>query len=384
MLKKVLICLLIVTFLLTGCTGEKEVSGSGYKTVKIGLIGPLTGDVAQFGNQMVQGATLAMKQINESGGIKNGVYAGAKYEFETFDDRADPTEAANIAQQLVTRKEVLGLIGPVNSSNAYAILPILYDANIPVVSGGASNPGITQKGWSNFFRPFLNDGMAAPLMAEMLDDLGYQKVIVAYANNDFGLGIYKGFEEKAKELGMEILTADAWQPGEDRDFSSMITKWQSLDADVIFLAGEYTETGLIIKQARVNGMEQPIVNEGGFGPDLLEVVGEQGEGVIVQTHFDRFSEDEKTKKFVQDFIKEFDEEPAENASIGYDAFLVMHDAVSRLEEEGREALVKAISETKDLECINFTVAFAENGELLSPGRAPTVIIKGGKYESYKR
>lgn len=384
MLKKILVFLLILSVILTGCSGGKQVSETGDKTVKIGLIGPLTGDVAQFGNQMVQGATLAMKQINESGGIKSGIYAGAKYEFETFDDRADPTEAANIAQQLVTREDILGIIGPVNSSNAFAILPILYDANIPVVSGGASNPGITEKGWKNFFRPFLNDGMAAPLMAEMLDDLGYKKVIVAYANNDFGLGIYKGFEERAKELGMEILSADAWQPGEDRDFSSMITKWQSLNADVIFVAGEYTESGLIIKQARVNGMEIPIVNEGGYGPDLLDVVGEEGEGVIVQTHFDRFSQDEKTKKFVEDFINEFNEEPAENASIGYDAFLVMHDGISRLEEEGREALVKSISKTKDLECINFTVSFAENGELLSPGRAPTVIIKNGKYESYKR
>lgn len=383
MLKKLLICLLVVTMLIAGCSAPAPSVGSGDKTVKIALIGPLTGDVAQFGNQMVQGATLAMEQINENGGIKSGVYAGAKYEFVTYDDRADATEATNISQQLTTKEDILGIIGPVNSSNAYAILPILNTAGIPVVSGGASNPGLAQQGWNNFFRAFLNDGMAAPLMADMVKKMGHNKVVVAYANNDFGLGIYEGFKARAIELGMELLSSDAWQPGEDRDFSALITKWKSLNPDIIFIAGEYTETGVIIKQARTAGIEQSIVNEGGFSPDLLDIVGKEGEGVIVQTHFDRFSEDEQTKTFVDRFIKKFNEEPAENASIGYDAFLVIHDAVSRMETEGRKALMESIRETKDLKCINFIVTFADNGELASPGRAPTVIIKDGKYESFK-
>lgn len=379
MLKRWITCSLVLVLMLM-----LVLSGYAGNTVKIALVAPMTGDAAFWGNQMVKGANLAMEQINERGGIQKGVYKGAKYEFLTYDDRGDVTESTNISQQLITKDDVLGMIGPVNSSNAFAILPILSKANFAVVSGGASNAEIAQKGWKNFFRAFLNDGQAAPLMAELVNRLGHKKILVAHSNNDFGMGIYAGFKGRAEELGMEILSADAWMAGEDRDFSSMLTKWDTLDADVIFIAGEYTESAVIIKQARSAGIELPIINEGAYSPDLLDIVGEDGDGVIVQTHFNRFGEDEQTVEFVRRFKELYGEEPAENGSIGYDAFLVMHDAISRMEEEGREALVKALSETKDLQCINFNVTFDENGELDSPGRAPIVMIKDGKYQAYEQ
>ncbi len=356
---------------------------AGACTVKVAMIGPLTGDAAFWGNQMVQGASLGIEQVNAAGGIQSGPYQGCTYEIVgPFDDRGDPTEATNIAQQVTTMDDVLAVIGPVNSSNAYAILPILQEARIPVISGGASNPDLTQQGWDNFFRAFLHDGGGANFVARFMNGEGYKRIAAAYSNNDYGRGIFESYAETAKELGMEIVAEDAWQPGQDREFSPLVTRWQTQNPDAIFLGGEYTEAALIVKQVRLAGMEQPIVVQGAYGPDFLEISGEQGEGVVVQTMFDPFRSDETTQTFVEQFNEKYGENPAENGSIGYDAFLVLNNAMNHLEGEGREALIQALEKTKDFRAMNYVVTFDENGEMLVPDEAPLVIIQDGAYQSY--
>jgi branched-chain amino acid transport system substrate-binding protein len=360
-----------------------EEEASGPCTVKIAMEAPLTGDSAFWGNQMVQGVTLAMEQINEAGGIQSGPYAGCTYEVVgPFDDQGDPAEATNIAQQMTTNDEILAMVGPVNSSNAFAVLPILNQARIPAISGGASNPDLTKQGWDSFFRAFLHDGGGAVFLAKFVNQQGYEKVVVAFSNNDYGRGIFESFKAKGEELGIELLSEDAWAPGEDRDFSSLITRWQTQGPDAIVICGEYTESALVTKQARLAGMEQPIVIQGAYGPDFLEIAGEQAEGVIIETLFDPLRPDDVTQTFVSQFREKADEDPAENGSIGYDAFLVLDDAVNRMEEEGREALIKALAETTDFRAMNYVVTFDETGEMLVPDSAPLVIVKDGKYESY--
>ncbi len=352
-------------------------------TVKIAMVGPLTGDAAFWGNQMVRGASLAIDQINTAGGIKNGPYKGCTFEVSgPYDDRADPTEATNIVQKLTTMNDVLAMIGPVNSSNGFAILPILAQARIPVISGGASNADLTKHSWDNFFRAFLNDGGGATFVAKLFGKLGYKRIVVAYSNNDYGTGIFNTFSTKVKELGIEILSADTWKPSEDREFSPLITRWQSQNPDAIFIAGEYTESGLIVKQSRVAGMKQPIINQGAYGPDFLKIVGEQGEGVIVETLFDPLRGDEVTQKFVKQYHDKYNEDPAENGSIGYDAMLVLNDATNRMTEPGREALIVALKATKDFRALNYVVSFDETGEMVVPDNAPLVIIHNGAYASY--
>lgn len=352
-------------------------------TVKIAMEAPLTGDSAFWGNQMVQGVTLAMEQINEAEGIRSGPYAGCTYEVVgPFDDQGDPAEATNIAQQMTTNDEILAMVGPVNSSNAFAVLPILNQARIPAISGGASNPDLTKQGWDSFFRAFLHDGGGAVFLAKFVNQQGHKRVVVAYSNNDYGRGIFESFKAKGEELGIELLSEDAWAPGEDRDFSSLITRWQTQEPDAIVICGEYTESALITKQARLAGMEQPIVIQGAYGPDFLEIAGEQAEGVIIETLFDPLRPDDLTQTFVRQFRERAGEDPAENGSIGYDAFLVLDDAVNRMEEEGREALIKALAETTDFRAMNYVVTFDETGEMLVPDSAPLVIVKDGKYESY--
>jgi branched-chain amino acid transport system substrate-binding protein len=352
-------------------------------TFKIAMIGPLTGDAAFWGNQIVRGATLAIDQVNEAGGIAAGPYVGCTYEVVgPFDDQGDPAESTNIAQQVTTMDDVMAIIGPVNSSNGFAILPILNEARIPTISGGASNADLTKQGWDNFFRAFLNDGGGAVFMAKFLSQQGYEKVVVAYSANDYGQGIHDNFAAKAEELGIELLSEDAWTPGEDREFAPLITRWQSQEPDAIFIAGEYTEAALITKQARLAGMEQPIFVQGAYGPDFLEIAGEQAEGVVVETLFDPLRGDEVTQTFVSQYEERYDETPAENGSIGYDAMLVLNDAVSRMEGSSREDLIAALAATKDFPAMNYVVTFDETGEMEVPDSAPLVVVQDGQYASF--
>jgi branched-chain amino acid transport system substrate-binding protein len=353
-------------------------------TVKIALEAPLTGDSAFWGNQMVQGATIAKDQFNEAGGVQEGPYAGCLYEFVgPFDDQGDPAEATNIAQSLTTHDEVLAMIGPVNSSNAFAVLPILHEAGIPTISGGASNPDLTKQGWDNFFRAFLNDGAIAIYLARFVKNQGHGEVVCAYSNNDYGRGIFDSFSAEAERLGgIEVLSADAWAPGEDRDFSAQITRWQEQDPDAILIMGEYTEAALITKQARLAGMEQPIIDQGSYGPDFLELAGEQAEGAIILTMFDPFRPDEVTQTFVDEFQEQYGEKPAENGAIAYTAFQVLNDAINRMEKEGREELIDELASTQDFDALLGSVTFDETGEMMVPDVAPMVIVKDTEYQSY--
>lgn len=354
------------------------------KEVKIAIVGPMTGDAAFWGNQLRQGVSLGFEEINSSGGIKSGPYKGAKLSIiGPLDDRGDPTEAANIAGKLATMDEVLAVIGPVNSSNAFSMVPILSRAGIPVISGGASNRNLTKQGWKTFFRPFLPDSGVAQFMANLFNKLGYKKVVAAYSNNDFGRGIFEHFKTEAQELGITILSEDGWKPAQDREFSPIITRWISMKPDAVFLAGEYTESGLIVKQARTAGLDVPILNQGAYGPDFLGIVGEQGEGVIVQTHFSPFSKDETTQAFVRKFEEKYGESPAENGAMGYNDVLVIHEAICNMEKEGRPALLKSLRGMKKFQSMLFEITFDETGEIFVPDRAPLTIIKNGKYEGFE-
>ncbi len=353
-------------------------------TVRVAVVGPITGDSAFWGNQLVQGVKLAIEEFNAAGGVKGGPYKGLKYEMVgPFDDRGDPTEAVNIAGKLATMNDVLAVIGPVNSSNGFAMIPVLNRAGIPVISGGASNRDLTKQGWKTFFRPFLPDSGVAQFMARLFNKLGYKRVVAAYSNNDFGRGIYEHFKATAQTLGITIVSEDGWKPGQDREFSPLVTRWMAQKPDAVFLAGEYTESGLIVKQARTAGMSQPIINQGAYGSDFLEIVGKHGEGVIVQTHFSPFGTDEVTQRFVRTFTAKYGESPAENGAIGYNGFLVLNDAIGRMEKQGRPALLKALRETDSFQSMMFDITFDETGEILVPDRAPLTIIKNGKYQAYE-
>ena len=376
---------LVFAVLLSACAPKATPTPTPRPTVKIAMEAPLTGDAAFWGKQMVQGATLAMEQINNAGGIKSGPYAGCKYEVVgPFDDQGDPAQATNIAQQMSTNDQILAMVGPVNSSNAFAILPILQKARIPAISGGASNPQLTKQGWDNFFRAFLHDGAGATFLARFVKGLGHKKLVAAYSNNDYGRGIFESFKAEAQRLGgMEFLSEDAWAPGKDRDFSALITRWQAQNPDAIVTCGEYTESALIAKQARLAGMKQPYINQGAYGPDFLKIAGEQGEGAIIETMFDPLRPDPTTQTFVKQFRDKYGEDPAENGAIAYDAFLVLNDAINRMASTGREAMIKALAATKNFRAMNYVVTFDQTGEMLVPDTAPLVIIKNGKYESYQ-
>ena len=352
-------------------------------TFQVALMSPRTGDSAYWGLQTQYGATQGLEEINAAGGITEGPYAGCTYEIVgPFDDRGDPTEATNIAQQITTMDDVMAIIGPVNSSNMFAIMPIIDEAGIPMISGGASNPDLTKQGWSYFFRAFMNDGALARAAASFVHQQGYDRVVVAYSNSDYGRGIFENFQARGEELGMTILSADAWTPGQDREFTALVTKWQGLNPDAIFTAGEYTEAALITKQARLAGMEIPILGQGMYSEDFIQIAGPQGEGVLAFSLLDPFRQDALTTGFVQDFQARWGEAAAENAGFGYNAALVLNDAVSRMQGEGRDALRQALAETRDLPVVSYSVTFDETGEMVVPDTVPIVTLHDGVWISY--
>ena len=228
----------------------------------------------------------------------------------------------------------------------------------------------------------MHDGAQAIYLARYSQMQGWERMVTAYSNTDYGRGVYESLAAELERLGIEILFADTWAPGEDRDFSALVTRWAEQAPDAIAIVGEYTEAALITKQSRLAGMDQPVLNHGGFNEDFLEIAGEQGEGVVVVTMFDPFRSDDVTRAFVQQFEDEFGEAAAENAAMAYTAFQVLHDAIGRMEGEGREALLTQMAATADLDTLLGSVTFDETGEMVVPEVAPMVIVQDGVFQSY--
>lgn len=318
----VLVCVMAV-FCLAGCGQNNGASSSGYTSENtefvIGCTGPLTGDASSYGISVQEGAKLAIRQINEAGGLN-----GYKFKFDMKDDKATAADAAT-GYDTLFEAGMQASIGSVTSGSADSFASKAVEDNVFFLTPSASAANVIADR-DNAFRVCFGDPDQGVLAADELVK-NFENIGCIYDTSDpYSAGIYEAFEAAMKEKGVEFNT-QSFDAENKKDFSTQIEALK--DCDVIFLPIYYTEAGLIAKAATAKGCGAVL-----FGCDGLDGIADQVDSSVKNeikyiTPFDVNSTEPTTKKFVDDYQAEYGKAPDQFAADGYDAIMTIFEAMKK-------------------------------------------------------
>lgn len=379
---KKFISLLLVACLLTVCfagCGSTEDSN----TLIIGGIGPLTGDLASYGNSVKQGAQLAVDEINANGGV-NGIQLELQFE----DDQGDETSAVNAYSTLIDNGMKVSL-GTVTSAPCVAVTEEVKKDGILMITPSGSQKECTQ--YDTCFRICFTDPDQGTYSADFIADNNIaKKIAIIYdKSNDYSVGIKETFVAEAAARGLEVVTEQAFTDQSKTDFSTQLQKVKESGAEMLFLPLYYTEVSLILTQADSMGVD-PII----FGVDgmdgIIEQMGDKvalTEDIILLTPFAADATDDKTVSFVTAYKEAYNETPDQFAADGYDAVYTIAAAYEKsgLEsidaDDFNEKMVAAMTQIT-VEGVTGTMTWSADGE---PAKnATAVVIKNGVYTAYNK
>jgi branched-chain amino acid transport system substrate-binding protein len=354
--------LLVATLVLatSGCLKNKtESSNEGTATadvIRVGEVGSMTGSEATFGTSTSKAIQLAFKQANDAGGIK-----GKKLELLSMDNQGKPEEAAMAVTNLITQKKVVAVLGEVASSRSIAMAPIAQQYKVPMVSPSSTNPRVTEIG-DYIFRVCFIDPFQGFVMAKFAaENLKVKRVaILKDVKNDYSVGLAEVFTAEFKKMGGTIVNEKSYSAG-DMDFKSQLTAIRGSNPEAIYVPGYYTEVGLIARQAQELGMKTPLLGGDGWdSPKLTEIGGKAIEGSYFSNHYSVEDSSPRVQKFIEDYKKAYDGEvPNGLAATGYDAALVLIDAMKRATDLSPTAIRDALATTKDFQAVTGIISIDE-------------------------
>ncbi|MDR2304217.1 MAG: ABC transporter substrate-binding protein [Treponema sp.] len=352
--------------------------GAAGDTITIGVFEPMTGANAAGGQMEVEAIRLA-NRLYPTVTVDGKEY---KINLAIVDTKTDKVEAANAVERLIDREKASIIIGTYGSSFAIAGGEVAKEKKVPVIGTTCTNPLVTL-GNDYYFRVCFIDPFQGTVMSNFAfnDQKARTAVIVQEVTNDYSVGLANFFVENFKKLTGNpgsILGTFNYQTG-DQDFSAQVTQIKALNPDVIFAPGNYTESALIMKQAREQGVNCPILGGDTWDvPEFLDVGGARVEGALFSTFFDgENAATAITGKFISDYKAEYKTEPSGFAALAYDAYLLSLDAIKRAGSPDKEKIRSAIAQTKGFVGAAGVVTLDQNGDAVKAAVIKTV--KNGAY-----
>ncbi len=351
----------------------------GYgQDIPIGFFAPITGPAAADGASAKNAVELGLKEVNDAGGIN-----GKKINLIIYDDRLNPQEAVAVANKLIEKDKVIGVVSGSYSGPTRVTAPIFQKAGIPMVAGYAVHPDVTwdpkEKKPNDFcFRNgFLGEIEGAAAAEFAVKNLKAKTVSLIFMDNDFGRAISSGFADRAEKLGTKVLSKQMYKfPGE-KDFRPYLTRIKEGNPNLIFAAGYYNEAASIVRQAKELGITSKIMGEEGFdSPKFLEIAGPAAEGVVIATNLDRDDARPLVQNFLKNYRKAYNEDADMVGASSYDAFMILVNAIKKAGTNPR-AIQKALLETKDYNGLTGKINRFVQGEVVKPVQIQ--VVKGGKF-----
>jgi len=338
--------------------------------VKIGLLAPLTGEVAVYGTAVRNGAELAFEEINAQGGLQ--------FDVEVLDEKGDVNEAIN-AYNMLLSKEIAALLGDVTSKPSIAVAELAAEDNVPMITATGTAADITQKG-DNIFRTCFMDPTQGKAMATFAKEtLKAEKVAIMYnTSDDYSVGVATAFKETAEASGMTVEAYEGYG-NDDKDFKTQLTTIGSKDVDVLFVPDYYNKVALIIAQAREVGYDKPILGADGFDGVVGAVSADNTailNNVYFSNHYSTSDESEKVQSFLKNYQAKYGEMPNSFAALAYDTAYILKDAFERAGSVEPDAVVAALAAT-DYEGVTGHITFDDNGD--SVKGISIIEIKDGQY-----
>ncbi|VVM33481.1 Branched-chain amino acid ABC transporter2C amino acid-binding protein (TC 3.A.1.4.1), partial [Terribacillus sp. AE2B 122] len=346
---------------LAACGNTDSASGGeGSETVKIALQAPMSGGSATLGEAIKNGAVMAVEE--EKAAFEE---AGFSLELVEYDDQGDPQKGVSNAQIIGSDQDVYGVVAHLNSGVFIPSSEVYERYNIPSVSPASTATDVTDRGLKSVNRIVARDDFQGPAGAEYaVQEIGAKKIFVINDKTAYGQGLATAFAEAAAEEGAEIVGEAGITVGE-KDFNGVLNQVSSADPDLVYFGGLYSEGGLLIKQARDNGIDAAFM--GGDGLDsstLVEIAGD----TISNVYLTSVAGDSSATEFAKNYEEEYGAKPESFSIYGYDsAKVLMEGILNAAEENGGELPAKdkvaaAVRAIDDYEGEMTQVSFDDKGD----------------------
>jgi branched-chain amino acid transport system substrate-binding protein len=395
---KLALSALAVALALAGCS--KETSQAGKKEgaapqaasgetveVRIGHVAPLTGGNAHLGKDNENGARLAIEEANAAN-IKIGGKT-AKFVLVAEDDQEDPKVGATVAQKLVDAK-VAGVVGHLNSGTSIPASPIYNQAGIPVISGSATNPKLTEQGFKNQFRDVGRDDQQGPAIATYIAAERKPRLVAVVDDaSAYGEGIANEVEKTLKAAKVKVLPREKGT-NKTNDWKAVLTKLRGRNPDAVFYGGMTSTAAPLIKQGRELGMKAVFsFGDGACEGEMVKLAGEATEGMLCSQAGIPVAA--ASKKFLDAYKKRFNQEPIIYAPFTYDAANLIIEAMKKADSADPSKYLP------ELQKISYTgatgpISFDEKGDrkdaeitifvIKSSKLEPIAVYKAGKIVPY--
>lgn len=204
-----------------------------------------------------------------------------------------------------------------------------------------------------------------------------------YENDDYGSGLAESFKNYADEFGAEVTASESYILGETKDFTAILTKISQTDTDIIFIAGLYNETALIMKQEHQLGMDIPCIGTDSlYSSGLIDLGGSDVEGLLCIGGFTMDTEDEDTLTFIEGYQEAYDEDPNTFAANGYDAVMLFAEAIKANDNKAdREGIKEQLYKIQNYAGVGGEVSFDENGDVHK--EYFRFVVSGGKFTNWE-
>jgi branched-chain amino acid transport system substrate-binding protein len=349
------------------------VSGMAGDTIKIGVAGAHSGDLASYGLPTVNAAKLVVDEVNAKGGIN-----GKKVELLIEDDVCKPEVSTNTATKLVSQKADV-VIGHICSGATKSALPIYKEAGIVLISPSATSPELTLSGqYPNFFRTIGHDNkQALPIADFVLNDLGAKKVAVVHDKGDYGKGLAEIAQDTIKKSGKgEVVLFEGVTPGAV-DYSAIVQKIKQSKAEAVVFGGYHPEASKIVSMMRKKRMDIPFISDDGVKDDtFIKVAGKDAEGVYATGPQDN-AKNPLAQAAHAAHKKAFNADAGAFFESAYSATVAIVNAIEKAGSTDQAALTKAL-QTEKVDTPVGNIYFDDKGDAVGVGFS-MYQVKDGKY-----
>ena len=349
-MRKLTVVFLFTMLLLVSCNTQSS-------TVKVGFMGPLSGDAASYGESIKRGVELAQSKY------------GGDIELIFADTKCDSMEAVTVINKLITVDGVSAIIGDVCSGASLAAAPIALENKVVMISPSSTSPDLTNAG-DYFFRVIPSDALQGVFAAELIYGDENEKLAIMYSNEEYGVGLQTKLAEKFTSLGGKVVAVEAHERGAV-DHRTSIAKIKEVSPDAIYIVYNSPDSAVaILKQLSELGVTAKLYGaEGLKSADIIENAGDAAEGLVVT------SVSSGSKEFAQKHTAMFSEGPGSFAAQGHDAYEALAMVVQKGATSGEDI-------AKSLRVISFKgasggISFDSNGEVA--GNYDVFVVENGKF-----
>lgn len=348
--------------------------------IRVGLIAPITGDLAVTGQFTVDAAKMAVDEINAAGGL---MVDGRQHEIELLieDNQDNPEVATSVAQKLINQDKVVAIIGPQASRNAIPVARVAENSGIPMITPYSTNPETTRDKKFVFRAAYTDLFQGSVLARFVFEELKLTKAAVLYdIASPYNRGVAEIFRDSFEAAGGRVVAFESYTTGEG-DFRLQLQRIAASGAQILLLPNYYTEIEAQVAQAQELGLQVQYLGSDSWTSVPMDTLLKI-EGTFVSSHYSIESIEPNAQSFVKNFQQRYNKLPEDTAALTYDAFGLLFDAIVRQGAFTPESIRDGLANGEGYQGVTGLIQYRGNGD---PLKSVIILqVRDGKFVFYKQ